>query len=121
MSPGERLKALLTPIRKGSAPSSAWLTVPDDHLPDLGTSQTSFVADAHYFAVRVHQMHLAASRQWFATYDPLLFVQTEFSYDGGRRSEPFVAGPDTLHKRMQQVNAPAGLNITDLQATGLRP
>src|SRR5262249_13005672 len=33
---------------------------------------------------------------------------------------PFVAGPDTLHKRMQ-VNAPTGVNITNLQATGVRP
>lgn len=121
MSPGERLKALLTPIRKGSAPSSVWLTVPDEHLPDRGPSEASFVADAHYFVVRVRQMHLAASRQWFATYDPLLFVQTEFSYDGGRRSEPFVAGPDTLHKRAQGAPTPAGVNITDLQATGVRP
>ena len=120
-SAAERLKALLTTIRRGSAPSSAWLTVPENHLPDQGTATPSFAADTHYFVVRVHQMHLAASRQWFAQYDPLLFVQTEFSYDGGRRSEPFVAGPDTLRKRIPQVQAPTGVNITDLQATGVRP
>ncbi len=119
-SAAERLKAMIQTIRKGSAPSSAWLTVPADHLPDQGTARTPFVADAHYFAVRVHQMHLAASRQWFAQYDPLLFVQTEFTYDGGRRSEPFVAGPDTLHKRVQQ-QVPAGIDITGLQATSVRP
>jgi hypothetical protein len=118
-SVGERWKALLTAVRHRDVTSSAWWPVPGAHRLDPAAPAEIFVADEHYFVVRLHQVHLATPQEWFARYDPLLFVHTEFMYAGERRREPFVVGPDTLRNKVQQT--PAGMNVSDLQATALRP
>lgn len=116
---GDRLGALATSIRQGNAPVATWLRVPDDHLIGAAAHAEPFVPDGHYFVLRVHQAYLAAARQWFARYDPMLFALTEFTYDGGRTREPFLVSPGTF--RQAGHSAPAGMSFTDVRATGLRP
>jgi len=116
---GDRLGALATSIRQGNAPVATWLRVPDDHLIGAAANAEPFVPDGHYFVLRVHQAYLAAARQWFARYDPMLFALTEFTYDGGRTREPFLVSPGTF--RQAGHSAPAGMSFTDVRATGLRP
>lgn len=118
-SVGDRTGALLASIKNGKAPLSTWLRVADDHVLDAAFHAGPFVQDEHYFVLRVHQTYLAAARQWFAKYDPMLFALTEFSYDGRRTSEPFLVSPDTFRQVGQP--APAGMSFNDVRATGLRP
>jgi hypothetical protein len=121
-SVAERLGALLTSIKQGNAALSAWMPVPDDHVLDLAQKPKPepFVQNEHYFVLRVHQAYLAAARQWFTTYDPMLFALTEFTYDGGRAREPFLVSPDTFY-RSAGHGVPAGMSFNDVRATGLRP
>lgn len=115
----ERLGSLLTAIRQGNPPLSTWLRVADDHVLDAAARGAPFSADEHYFVLRMHQTYLAAARQWFARYDPMLFALTEYTYDGGRTREPFLIGPDTFNR--DGHHAPPGTSFTDVRATGLRP
>jgi hypothetical protein len=116
----ERMGTLLTAVKQGNPPLSTWLRVADDHVLDGAEQSVPFTANGHYFVLRVHQAYLAAARQWFARYDPMLFALTEYTtYDGGRTREPFLVSPDTF--RRDGHPAPAGMSFTDVRATGLRP
>jgi hypothetical protein len=57
--------------------------------------------------VRINQLFLAASRQWFVQYDPLVFVVSEFTYNTAVTTVPFVVGPSMMETYDQQIPLPS--------------
>ena len=64
-------------------------------------------------------MHLTYNREWFAKYDPTVFIVSEFIYDKGLQIVPFLVGPTMLEKFGQQV--PTGMIFSDSRVAGLHP
>lgn len=87
---------------------------------DIGSTMgDTFQRDGHYFQVRINEMFLANSREWFSQYDPLVFVVTEFTYNKRVEAVPFIVGPSLLEKHGQQ--APAGMIFSNTKVAGLYP
>ena len=72
----------------------------------------------HYFGVYVNQLFLTNSREWFKTYDPIVLVVTEFTYDTKKEVVPFIVGP-TLLKGLAQV--PQGMIFRNTRVAGIHP
>lgn len=72
-----------------------------------------------YFQVRVNQLFLAASRQWFTAIEPMVVALSEFSYDGKPSTVPYVVGPGKLKGLV--TAEPKGMLYRDTKVAGLHP
>lgn len=81
---------------------------------------TPFVPDEHYFQVRINEMYLTTSRQWFSSIEPMVFVVSEFTYDKKEQTVPFVVGPAMMQEWGKEVT-PKGTIFRDTRVAGLHP
>jgi hypothetical protein len=106
-------------IRESPREQPTAIQIPPDHC-DLPDAQiTPFVSNDHYFQVRVNELYLRTSRQWFKEIDPLVFVVSEFIYKAEMRSMPFVVGPELVKQKGQEI--PTGMLLCDTRVAGLHP
>jgi hypothetical protein len=95
------------------------VAIPPERVFDSGSIAQRFEPRMHYFAVVINEMFLADARQWWNEFDPMVFVVSEFAYDGKRTVVPFVVGPSLIRSNLQSV--PKGMAITDTLVAGLHP
>jgi hypothetical protein len=115
----ERTRAVLSWAQGSATQQPSRITIELDHV--LGRDQTaeSFRPEEHYFQVRVNEMFLATSRQWFAQFDPMVLVVSEFIYDKKVQAVPVVVGPTMLKKYGQEL--PAGMILANTRVAGPHP
>ncbi len=95
------------------------VAIPVEHVDNKEILKTPFKPDEQYFIVRINELYLNYSRQWFNLYDPMVFVVSEFTYDGEEETVPFVVGPSMMEKLGQKI--PTGMIFSDTQVAGLHP
>jgi hypothetical protein len=93
--------------------------IPGANVDGLAHDPVPFRAGSHYFSVVVKELFLQNGRQWFSTYDPMVFALTEFSYAGQPRSVPFVLGPGLLQPYDQKL--PHEMLFRDTRVLELHP
>jgi len=97
----------------------ARISVPAANV-DIGAKlQTAFAKNENYFVVRINELFLSYSRKWFSTYDPVVFVTTEFIYNAEKFAVPFVVGPTMMSNKMDKI--PEGMIFQDTAVAGLHP
>ncbi len=116
---GEHWRALWNTMRQGETRLPARITIPRGHVDRGAELGEPFQPGAHYFQVRVNEMFLAYSRQWFSEYDPLVFVVSEFIYDKHVETLPYIVGPSMLEQFGQQL--PSGMIFADTKVAGVHP
>jgi len=79
----------------------------------------AFERHKHYFEVVVNEMYLSYERKWFKTYDPLVFVTSEFLYKGEMVEIPFLVGPQMLKNKMG--SEAKGMIFENTLVAGLHP
>lgn len=77
-----------------------------------------FTRRQQYFIVTINEMFLKDKREWFKTYDPVVFTVAEFLYDGEKTDVPFVVGPSVLGNK---IELPEGFIFQDTIVAGLHP
>jgi hypothetical protein len=115
----ERLAEIVKSCRSGYVPGPDVIEIPDTQVIGGSKLGDEIRKDTHYFAVRVNEMFLAQGRRWFTEYDPLVFVCTEFNYDGERIRVPFIVGPTMLDYVKESI--PAGFVFRNTRVAGLYP
>lgn len=115
----ERSRALWNSLKAAPTVQPSRITIPADHLDSAADASSSFQPNAHYFQVRVNEMYLTYSREWFSTYDPMVFVVSEFTYDKHSEAVPFVVGPALMEKFGQKT--PEGMIFANTRVAGLHP
>lgn len=93
------------------------ISIPPERVD--GGSDAPFQPHTHYFQVRVNEMYLSKRREWFTTYDPLVFAVTEFIYHRRHVSLPFVVGPTMLESYGRQL--PIGMLFSNTRIAGPYP
>jgi hypothetical protein len=97
----------------------ARINIPADHADIGGRLQMPFMKNETYFVVRINELFLSYSRKWFSTYDPVVFVTTEFIYNAEKFAVPFVVGPTMMSNKMDRL--PEGMIFQDTAVAGLHP
>ena len=115
----ERTRQVLRRAQGSATRVPSRATIHGDHVLDGPTAAASFRADEHYFQVRVNEMFLASSRQWFARFDPMVLVVSEFIYDKKVQAVPMLVGPSMLERYGQPL--PAGTILADTRVAGPHP
>ncbi len=103
----------------GRANPQSFISIKDDNVTPKFSDQESFSPNEHYFQVRLNQVYLEFQREWFAKYDPVVLITTEFLYGGNLISIPFLVGPNIFEN--QKIQVPTGSMIFDTRVAGLHP
>jgi hypothetical protein len=120
MSLSERWRGLWDDVRRGETRMPTRVTIAADRVAwPADEPGEAFQPNEHYFMVRVNELYLAYSREWFATFDPMVLVVSEFTYDKSELAVPFVVGPSLLESKGQEV--PDGMIFSDTRVAGLHP
>jgi hypothetical protein len=99
------------------------VTIPRDHIDENLKNELDwdYKRDQHYFQVMINEMFLLNSREWFSQIDPLVYVVSEFVYNGKDEIVPFVVGPGMIKKLGIEDDKKRGILIRNTNASGLRP
>jgi hypothetical protein len=117
----ERCKALFQAAREGETRLPSRVTIPRSNIDEPERLGPPLKPDEHYFQVRINEMFLSHQRQWFAEYDPLVFVGSEFIYDKTENAVPVMAGPSLLERFGKKNEVPGGMVFEDTRVAGLHP
>ncbi len=118
----ERSHALLSRVWAQPNQPPLQLAIPPERVDDghaASPAPPQFQPHLHYFQVRVNEMYLSRRREWFTTYDPLVFTVTEFIYHRRQVALPFVVGPTMLEAYGRPL--PLGMLFTNTRIAGPYP
>lgn len=115
----ERCSNIWNSIRQSPGQIPSGVTIPSNQVEEENRPSTVFKPNKHYFQVRVNEMYLSFSREWFARYDPMVFAVSEFVYDKKKEAIPFVVGPAMMEKFGKRL--PNGMIFSDTRVAGLHP
>jgi hypothetical protein len=78
--------------------ASSTITIAADHVEteSVGAPDASFKSEADYFQVIINEMYLTRERHWFDKIDPVVYVVSQFSYNGASQVVPVLVGPTLL-------------------------
>jgi hypothetical protein len=118
---GERWSKVWDNIRQAKAKIPARVIIPKEHVENENISELGIelLPDEHYFQVRINEMFLATSRQWWVTYCPMVFAVSEFSYGKETEAVPFVVGPAMMEKYGKKYGEV--MVFSDTRVAGLHP
>src|SRR5262249_9555724 len=73
-----------------------------------------------YFGLTVNEIGLARGREWWSSYDPLVYVCLDFAYGRQRISVPALIGPSALRGMLpaNDMGMPHGFVVRDLRVVG---
>jgi len=116
----DRIGAIWEQVRQSPAQRPSRIAIPRNNI-DVGASLGGpFTRDSHYFQVEVNEMFLTYEREWFSTYDPMVLVVSEFTYDKRVEAVPYVVGP-TMMERYVKEKMPTGMVFSNTRVAGLHP
>jgi hypothetical protein len=72
-----------------------------------------------YFQIRINELFLKDKRNWYKQYAPMLFVVSEFSYCGEKKTVPFIVGPQMMDKFGKSL--PDDMLFLNTKVAGLHP
>ncbi len=120
MSILEQARSIWNKIKQTPVQLPSKVNILADHISNKNENLGAvFREDEHYFQVRINEMYLTYQRQWFSTYDPMVFIVSEFQYDGKIEAVPFTVGPMMMEKYGQKI--PTGMIFSNTRVAGLHP
>ena len=114
-----RMGGFVEKLRSSPMPLPTVSEIAHDRCLPSGVAGREIVKDNGYFTVWLNELFLAEGRNWWATYDPVAIVITEFGYGTGRVSVPIVVGPNLISAKNPGV--PHGIVLRDTCVAGPYP
>jgi hypothetical protein len=112
----ERFKDVWNQVRQTQTEKPGQIAIPRDHIDNGKNLGGKFERDEHYFQVEVNEMFLTYEREWFAKYDPMVLVVSEFTYDKKVEAVPFVVGPMMRYLAIGSENEAQHVNFQQSHA-----
>lgn len=118
----ERLAAIVAAIAQGPMPTLAQWRF-DEAGVRSARGGRRLLEDKDYFGVTLDRLHLAAGRQWWSTYDPLVYIEVEFLYGDSRIAVPRLLGPAAIRRQLPAglAELPHGFSVRSLPVIGPLP
>ncbi|MBS1656961.1 MAG: hypothetical protein K1X63_10595 [Chitinophagales bacterium] len=99
----------------------AYIRIKPENTNEDSKFYSPFSSNQQYFEVVVNEMYLSYKRKWLTTYDPMVFVTTEFEYAGEKVTMPFVVGPALISDKKQKLPEGQGFLFKNTTVAGLHP
>lgn len=98
----------------------ARIRIPSENIDPPLRVASAFVRDQQYFQVTVNEMYLTYEREWFKTWEPIVYTTTQFLYDGKRQEVPFFVGQKKMEESKTE-KLPKGMIFENTKVAGLHP
>jgi hypothetical protein len=115
----EKLLGWVRTLRSGPVSIPTVGVIPFEHCQPPGSAGREIEKNKAYFSVWINELFLAEGRSWWATYDPMALVITEFLYGHEMIAVPIVIGPSMIRQKIGEL--PHGFLLTDTKAVGPYP
>jgi hypothetical protein len=94
----------------------------DPRTPELLVGDP-IIANEHYFGLTLNQLCLSKGRQWWTTFDPLVYVNVGFVHGAQRVSVSKLVGPSALRGKLAATEdgVPHGFLQSDIRVMGPHP
>ena len=112
------IQQLIEKAKSAPAQLPTRINIPQDNVDNIKKIGVSLTKDL-YFQIRVNELFLKDKRNWYKQYAPMLFVVSEFSYSGEKRTVPFIVGPQMMDKFGQ--NLPDDMLFLNTRVAGVHP
>jgi hypothetical protein len=106
-------------LKGGKIPMPTISTFAPDRCLPKGSLGEEIVKDQDYFSIEINELYLARDRLWWATYDPVVLIISEFVYGGERIIVPKVVGPSMIESQFGKL--PLGIVLNDTRVVGPYP
>lgn len=116
---GEQVAEWVRALRSSRWPAPSVGSIANDHCVPDGLAGIEIEKNKAYFTVWINELFLENGRNWYATYDPMVVVITEFLYGNKRVGIPSVIGPSMIRQKMGHL--PHGFLVNDTRAAGPYP
>lgn len=113
------LQSLWKNISKSKSFRPARFSVPAANVDPAIRFPEPFQRHRQYFEVKVNEMFLAYDREWFTTWQPMVFAGSRFLYMGKMREVPFIVGPQMIEDNSKSL--PDGMIFENTKVAGLHP
>jgi hypothetical protein len=115
------IRKLWQTLQEGTVKVPTVVSIPPNRCRPIGSAGYPIVRNEMYFTVRLNEMHLAANRQWWSVYDPMILIVVEFNYGSARVAVPAVVGPALIRKHGPSDVPTHGVVLQDIPVTGSYP
>jgi len=95
------------------------ISIPSENISSKDKIGVALQSDQHYFQIRINELFLKNKRNWYREFAPMVFVVSEFTYDGKEETVPFVVGPQIMDKFGQSL--PNDMVFLNTRVAGLHP
>ena len=112
------IQQLIEKAKSAPAQLPTRINIPQDNVDNIKKIGVSLTKDL-YFQIRVNELFLKDKRNWYKQYAPMLFVVSEFSYSGEKKTVPFIVGPQMMDKFGQ--NLPDDMLFLNTTVAGVHP
>lgn len=95
------------------------VNIPLDNVSPKDKIGASLESEQHYFQIRINELFLKNKRNWYKEYAPMIFVVSEYTYDGKEETVPFIVGPQIMDKFGKSL--PNDMLFLNTRVAGLHP
>lgn len=113
------IQKLIDKAKNSPAKLPTRINIPIENVSQKDKIGVPLQSDQHYFQIRINELFLKNKRNWYREYAPMVFVVSEFTYDGKEETVPFVVGPQIMDKFGQ--NLPDDMVFLNTRVAGLHP
>jgi hypothetical protein len=116
-------KTIAQTLKSSPRQSPSIVTIPRNHIDENqdGSLDVPFKRDQHYFVVMISEMYLANERKWLNAIDPLVYVVSEFTYEGKPQVVPYLVGPAMMKRLGVPDQYADGIMFRNTNVSGVRP
>ena len=118
MSFVEKIKRISEIIAAAPPPTTAVINLPSGSVNPPFEAGAKISREVDYFTITINEMYLTKGREFWSTYDPLVFVSVDFIYGGQKINVPALIGPNALKEKQE---LPHGFIINDIRVVGPHP
>lgn len=97
----------------------ARISIPQENIEPKLHVNGPFKRHQHYFQVQINQMYLTYNREWFTTWEPVVFAGSSFIYNEKMQEIPAVVGESKLSENTSKV--PQGMIYENTKVAGMHP
>jgi len=95
------------------------ISIPSENISSKDKVGVPFESEKYYFQIRINELFLKDKRNWYKEFAPMVFVVSQYTYNGKEETVPFVVGPQIMDKFGQSL--PNDMIFLNTRVAGLHP
>ncbi|MDW3646331.1 MAG: hypothetical protein R8P61_04670 [Bacteroidia bacterium] len=106
-------------IKQSKSFKPSRIIIPPENISPELTNNNPFQRHQQYFSISINELYLVNGREWFTTWEPFVFIASQFLYKNKMHTVPYFVGRKMLEGKVESV--PEGMIFENTKVAGLHP